>query len=107
MTLLPGDPRPDRSIAATSDERPIEKLLRVTCVLQGDRVAALRAEARGEYEQLRADQMWDEPVCSVCGLNHDRDESAGCEGASVISFSDWYGRASAFLQHVHGWTGQT
>jgi hypothetical protein len=51
--------------------------------------------------------IWDESVCSVCGLNHDRSESAMCEGAEVISFSDWHGRASDFLKTVTSWRGTT
>jgi hypothetical protein len=33
--------------------------------------------------------IWDEPVCSSCGRNHDRDESAMCEGGEVVSFREW------------------
>jgi hypothetical protein len=33
--------------------------------------------------------IWNEPVCSRCGDNHDRDESAMCDGAMVISFREW------------------
>ena len=30
-----------------------------------------------------------EVVCSVCGWNHDRDESAACEGCEAVRFDEW------------------
>lgn len=33
--------------------------------------------------------IWSKTVCSVCGRNHDADESAACEGSEPVSFSDW------------------
>jgi hypothetical protein len=45
--------------------------------------------AYGEgYDQAR-DDVWDAPVCSVCGEDHDADESAMCEGGEVVSFREW------------------
>lgn len=43
--------------------------------------------ARGYDEGQEA--IWDEPVCSICGRNHDRDESAMCKDGVVVSFRQW------------------
>jgi hypothetical protein len=36
------------------------------------------------------DHIWRETVCSVCGKNHDRDESAACPGCEPTMFREWY-----------------
>jgi hypothetical protein len=51
----------------------------------------------GEAQQRALDQEFDagraavlyEIVCSVCGENHDRDESAACDGCEAITFVEW------------------
>jgi hypothetical protein len=60
-----------------------------------EEVAALEAELAAAQE--RADTAFDagresvlgEVVCSVCGWNHDRDESAACEGCEAVRFDEW------------------
>ena len=54
------------------------------------------AEAEG-YDAGQA-AIWDEIVCSVCGRNHDRDESAACEGCEAVAFSEWAASAGARLE---------
>lgn len=36
--------------------------------------------------------IWEKIVCSVCGHNHDAEESAACEGCEPIPFVDWIER---------------
>lgn len=43
--------------------------------------------ARG-YDEGQAD-IWDAIVCSVCGWNHDRDESAACDDCEPVTFREW------------------
>lgn len=33
-------------------------------------------------------------VCSVCGFDHDRDESAACEGCEPIRLDEWVAKTS-------------
>ena len=33
--------------------------------------------------------IWTKIVCSVCGRNHDADESAACEGSQPVQFAEW------------------
>lgn len=76
-----------------------------------DRLLATRSgEYAAGFEQGYAEgqrDIWNESVCSVCGVNHDRDESAMCDGATVISFSDWYGRTSDFVRRTTEWRGRS
>lgn len=48
----------------------------------------LRAERADTWDEAQS-AIWDETVCSVCGRNHDRDESAACDGCEPVSFRDW------------------
>jgi hypothetical protein len=45
--------------------------------------------AHGEGYDQAHDDVWEAPVCSVCGADHDADESAMCEGGEVVSFREW------------------
>jgi hypothetical protein len=64
-----------------------------------DTLLARLAEAEKERDRLDVEfdngcaAVRDEPVCTKCGTNHDRDESAMCEGGEVVTF----GELPAFL----------
>jgi hypothetical protein len=51
------------------------------------------------YDQAH-DDVWDAPVCSACGENHDADESAMCEHAEVVSFREWVEAASRLREQL-------
>jgi hypothetical protein len=57
---------------------------------------ARRDEKDQEFDAGR-DAVLGEIVCSVCGENHDRDESAACDGCEAITFEEWTRRAKAEL----------
>jgi hypothetical protein len=50
-----------------------------------DEVARLFDEAWDGAQRA----IWGETVCSACGENHDRDESAMCEDGEVVTFREW------------------
>jgi hypothetical protein len=50
-----------------------------------------------EWFDKGVESVWDEVVCSVCGQNHDRDESAACDGCEAITFQEWVERTETRL----------
>lgn len=129
--------RQDREIVeallagATFPSAPhVQRALNEVDALQAELQAAQERETKLTEDQYREahaqgfddglEAVWSEPVCSVCGLNHDRDESAACDGCEVVSFQQWVAAqrteeprkqrftkngAECRLTHVKGYTG--
>lgn len=51
------------------------------------------------------ESVWNEIVCSVCGRNHDRDESAACPGCEPVPFVEWFQHVSRRLI-AEAWRGR-
>jgi hypothetical protein len=83
----------------TSDEDTNKRKYREAIAALDGLEEQLRTARDDGYDEAQAD-IFDAPVCSTCGMNHDRDESAMCETGEVVTFREWRDSASRRLEQL-------